>query len=52
MKEQVKELNHNNQVMEKRLLKTQEDHDVMKNKYESYRDIEVVRDFFPFKVFF
>lgn len=29
--------------MEKRLLKTQEDHDMMKSKYESYKDIEIVR---------
>jgi len=28
------------------MLKTQEDHDMMKSKYESYKDIEVVSIFF------
>lgn len=42
LKDEVKELNHNNQVMEKKMLKTQEDHDMMKSKYESYKDIEIV----------
>lgn len=43
IKEELKELNHNHQVMEKKMLKTQEDYDVMKSKYESYKDIETVR---------
>ncbi|KAL7048264.1 hypothetical protein ACKWTF_003292 [Chironomus riparius] len=42
IKDERKELNHNNQVMEKKMLKTQEDHDMMKSKYESYKDIEVI----------
>ena len=42
IKEDLKELNHNHQVMEKKLLKTQDDHDMMKSKYESYKDIEMV----------
>jgi hypothetical protein len=29
--------------MEKKMLKTQEDYDMMKLKYESYKDIETVR---------
>ena len=48
IKDEVKELNHNNQVIEKKMLKTQEDHDMMKSKYESYKDIEVVSIFFSF----
>lgn len=44
MKEELRELNHNHQVMEKRMLKTQEDHDMMKSKYESYKDIEIVSE--------
>ena len=43
IKEDLKELNHTHQVMEKKMLKTQEDYDVMKSKYESYKDIEIVR---------
>lgn len=45
-------MNHNNQVMEKKMLKTQEDHDMMKSKYESYKDIEVVSIFFFLLDFF
>lgn len=43
IKEELKELNHSHQVMEKKMLKTQEDYDMMKSKYESYKDIEIVR---------
>jgi hypothetical protein len=42
VREDLKDVNHNIQVMEKRLLKTSEDHDMMKSKYESYKDIEIV----------
>lgn len=42
VREELKEVNHNHQVMEKRVLRTQEDYDMIKSKYDFYRDIEVV----------
>lgn len=42
LKEEMKETNHNNQVMEKRLLKTQDDYETMKSKFETFKDIEIV----------
>jgi hypothetical protein len=42
MKEEVKETNHNYQVMEKRLLKTTEDYEMIKSKFETFKDIEIV----------
>lgn len=41
-KDELKETTHNNQVMEKRLLKTQEDYDMIKSKFETFKDIEIV----------
>jgi D-ribose pyranose/furanose isomerase RbsD len=42
LKEEMKETNHNNQVMEKRLLKTEDDYETMKSKFETFKDIEIV----------
>lgn len=44
LREELKELKLNNQVMEKRLLKTQEDYEVVKSKLEMFKDIEIVHD--------
>ena len=42
MKEETKETNHDNQVMEKRLLKSQDDYETIKSKFETFKDIEIV----------
>lgn len=42
LKEEMKETNHNNQVMEKRLLKTEDDYEAIKSKFETFKDIEIV----------
>lgn len=42
LREEVKETNHSNQVMEKRLMKTQEDYEMIKSKFETFKDIEIV----------
>lgn len=45
IREEMKETSHANQMMEKRMLKAQEDFSIMQSKFESYRDIETVRNY-------
>lgn len=40
--EERNEKNHRLQVLEKQLLKTSEDYDMTKSKFESFKDIEIV----------
>jgi hypothetical protein len=41
-RDELKEANHSNQVTEKRLLKTQEDYEMIRSKFEAFKDIEIV----------
>jgi hypothetical protein len=41
-RDDLKETNHSNQVTEKRLLKTQEDYEMIRSKFEAFKDIEIV----------
>ena len=43
LKDELKETKHKNQIMEKQLLKTQEDFEMVKSKFETFKDIEIVR---------
>ena len=40
--EERNEKNHNLQVMEKHFLKIQEDYEMTKSKFETFKDIEIV----------
>lgn len=42
VRDELKETNYNNQVIEKRLLKTQEDYEMIRSKFETFKDIEIV----------
>lgn len=42
VRDELKETNYNNQLIEKRLLKTQEDYEMIRSKFETFKDIEIV----------
>lgn len=43
LKDELKESHNAGQVAEKRLLKLQDDHEMLKSKFETFKDIEIVR---------
>ncbi|CRL03066.1 CLUMA_CG016634, isoform A [Clunio marinus] len=42
LKEEAKEVNHEKQIIEKRLLKVQEDYEMMKTKFETFKEIDII----------